>query len=89
MDAGAEAVLGEHGGDTGLLGVSDGNVDGRDGGDGEEGSQGVHQDGQAFELEELLGHAACGVRHAGADSGGGDDDEDGHGNRSITLKCRG
>jgi hypothetical protein len=25
------------------------------------------------------------VRHAGADSGGGDDDEDRHGNRSITL----
>jgi hypothetical protein len=25
------------------------------------------------------------VGHAGADSGGGDDDEDGHGNRSITL----
>ena len=42
VDAGAEAMLGEHGDDAGLLGVSDGNVDGRDGGDGEEGSQGVH-----------------------------------------------
>ena len=50
-------MLGEHGGDAGLLGVADGYVDGGDGGNGEEGAERVDQDGQALELEKLLGDA--------------------------------
>ena len=86
MDFSSELVLGEELVYAGLLGGSDGDVDGGDAGDGEEGSQGVEEDGLAFELEELLGRAACGGGHAGADSGGGDDDEDRHGNVSI-ARC--
>ena len=73
----------------GLLGLADRYVDGRDGGDVEEGADRVHQDGEALELEKLLGNARVGVGHAGADSGGGDDHEDRHGNVSIPLNCRG
>jgi hypothetical protein len=43
----------------------------------------MHQDRKALEVEELLGSGACGV-HAGADAGGGKNDEDRHGRMSIT-----
>jgi hypothetical protein len=85
MDLGGELVLGEEFGDAGLLCFSNSYVDGGDAGDGEEGTEGVQQDRLALEFEELLGDAPGGMGHAGADTGGGDDDEDRHGNRSITL----
>ncbi len=55
VDFGAEVVVGEHGGDAVLFGVADSDVDGGDAGDGEEGLEGMQEDGQAFEGEELLG----------------------------------
>ena len=67
VDFFGEMVLGEHGGDAGLFGVADGDVDGGDGGDVEEGAQRVDEDGEALEGEELLRRTArwrgpCGCR---------------------------
>ena len=71
--------------DAGLFGVADGDVDGGDVRDGEEGAQRVEEDGHAVEGEELLGGWACGG-HAGADTGGGENDEDRHGKVSIARQ---
>src|SRR6202044_426187 len=86
VDFFGEMVLVDHGGYAVLFGVADGNVDSGDGRDGEEGAQRVDDDGEALEGQELLRRTARGVGHAGADSSGGDDYEDRHGNRSITLR---
>ena len=92
MDLSGELVLGQHGGDPGLLRLADGNVDSGNGRYVEEGTERVDQDGKTFELEKLLGDG-CGnssgssMGHAGADAGCGDDDKYGHGNRSITLRA--
>ncbi len=85
VDFARQAMLGEHGGDARLLRVAHCDVDAGDGRDVQEGPQGVDQNRKALELEKLLGHATRCVGHAGADTGGGDDDEDRHGKRSITL----
>lgn len=82
MDTVGELVLAEKRGDARLLAFADGDVDGGDARDGEEGSERVEQDGHATELEELFGGGARGG-HAGADAGGGKNDEDRHGMVSI------
>ena len=84
VDPVGELVLLDERGDAGLFGLAHGDVDGRDARDGEERLQRMQKDRQAFEGEELLGGGSIGGGHAGADSGGGKDDEDGHGRCSIT-----
>jgi hypothetical protein len=78
VDAVVQLVLGDEVGDAVLFGGADGYVDRRNAREGEEGLQGVDEDGQALELEELLRDATVAGGHAGADSGGGEDDEYGH-----------
>ena len=57
------------------LGFADGHVDGGDPLHRRKGAQGVDEDGQPVEGEKLLGLRAG---HAGAQSGGGKNDEDLH-----------
>jgi alpha,alpha-trehalase len=84
VDFAAKLVVGQQGGDARLFRLANGDVNGGDARNSEEGLQGVQKDGLALECEKLLGSAAIRCGHAGADSGGGKDDEDRHGKVSIT-----
>jgi hypothetical protein len=83
VDAVGELVLVEQGGDARLFGLADGDIDAGDARDGEEGAEGVEQNGDAAELDELLGGASCGGGHAGTDTRSGQNYEHRHGKRSI------
>ena len=86
VDLVLHAVLGDQGEDAGFFGGADGDVDRRDAREAEKRLERVLQDGQAAEGEELLGSGPGSGGHACTDTGGGENDEDGHGKLSIARE---
>ena len=80
-----QLVLGEQRGDARLVGLAYRDVNAGDARDGEEGAERVEQDGDAAELDELLGGASCCRGHTSTNARSGQNDEHRHGKRSIQL----
>ena len=85
VDSVFHAVLGDQREDAGFFRGPDRDVDRRDARDRKKRLERVLKNGQAPEGEELFGSASCGG-HTGADTGGGENNEYGHGKLSIAIR---